>query len=104
MRECRRLRPGLDVELPGSLCYTAGLAPAVRAGALDEAVIDRSVRLVLSAKFRLGLFENPYGDVDGLRRYRDEASMAAAKAVARRIATRSTVLLANPAGVLPLRA
>ena len=34
------LEAGLDVELPGSLCYTAGLAPAVRDGLLDEAVVD----------------------------------------------------------------
>ena len=58
------LAAGLDVELPGSLCYKAGVAQAVRDGVLDEAVVDRSVRRVLDAKFRLGLFENPYGDVD----------------------------------------
>ena len=58
------LEAGLDVELPGSLCYEAGLAQAVRDGVLDEAVVDESVRRVLDAKFRLGLFENPYGDVE----------------------------------------
>lgn len=93
------LSAGLDVELPGSLCYTAGLAAAIAAGELDEGVLDRSVRLMLSAKFRLGLFENPYGDTAAFA----AVDRVAASAVARRIATRSTVLLANPTGVLPLR-
>ncbi len=97
------LEAGLDVELPGALCYTAGLAAAVRAGELDEAVVDRSVRLMLSAKFRLGLFENPYGDIAAFAATNAESTMQATRALARRIATRSTVLLANPTGVLPLR-
>jgi beta-glucosidase len=97
------LEAGLDVELPGSLCYTAGIAVAVRAGVLDEAVVDRSVRLVLSAKFRLGLFENPYGDIAAFAATNEAAAMDSTKALARRIATRSTVLLANSQGVLPLR-
>ena len=68
------LEAGLDVELPGSICYDAGIAHAVRDGVLDEAVVDRSVRLVLDAKFRLGLFENPYGDVDAFTATIEDAS------------------------------
>ena len=94
---------GLDVELPGSLCYKAGLGPAVRDGLLDEAILDRSVRLVLDAKFRLGLFERPYGDVAAFAATDTDEERRSAQAVARRIATRSTVLLANPTGLLPLR-
>jgi len=97
------LTAGLDVELPGSLCYKAGIAQAVRSGVLDEAVVDRSVRNVLDVKFRLGLFENPYGDVQAFGATRTEAERRSALAVGRRIATRSTVLLANPYGFLPLR-
>ena len=97
------LQAGLDVELPGSLCYTAGLAPAVRDGVLDEAVVDRSVRRVLDAKFRLGLFEDPYGDVEAFGATTEEAERLATRMLARRIATRSTVLLANPESILPLR-
>ena len=96
------LSAGLDVELPGSLCYTAGVAQAVRDGVLDESVVDQSVRRVLDAKFRLGLFENPYGDVAAFEATNTEVERASARSIARRIANRSTVLLANPAGVLPL--
>ena len=97
------LEAGLDVELPGSICYDAGVAHAVRDGVLDEAVVDRSVRLVLDAKFRLGLFENPYGDVDAFTATIEDASRRVTRTLAREIATRSTVLLANPKSALPLR-
>ena len=97
------LEAGLDVELPGSLCYVAGLGPAVRDGRLDEGVVDHSVRRVLDAKFRLGLFENPYGDVEAFAATTTDDARRRARELARRIATRSTVLLANPTGVLPLR-
>jgi beta-glucosidase len=97
------LAAGLDVELPGSLCYTAGVAAAVGDGRLNEAVVDQSVRRVLDAKFRLGLFENPNGDVEAFAATIAEESISRAQAIARRIATRSTVLLANPDGLLPLR-
>lgn len=97
------LAAGLDVELPGSLCYTAGVAAAVGSGRLEESVVDESVRRVLDAKFRLGLFENPNGDVEAFSATIAEESISRAQAIARRIATRSTVLLADPDGVLPLR-
>ena len=97
------LQAGLDVELPGALCYTAGLARAVGQGTLDENVVDASVRRVLDAKFRLGLFENPYGDVEAFAATNAEAARGAAKQLARKIATRSTVLLANPKNALPLK-
>ncbi len=97
------VQAGLDVELPGSLCYKAGIARAVRDGVLDEAVVDQSVRRVLDAKFRLGLFESPYGDLQAFEATRTEEEHHSALALGRRIATRSTVLLANPKGVLPLR-
>ncbi len=97
------LKAGLDVELPGSACYDAGIASAVRENRLDEAVVDRSVRLVLTAKFRLGLFENPYGDEVAFAATAKDEALRSARALGRRIAARSTVLLANPKGVLPLR-
>ena len=97
------LEAGLDVELPGSACYDAGLAEAVRENRLSEEVVDRSVRLVLEAKFRLGLFENPYGDEEAFAATSTEVARRSARTLGRQIATRSTVLLANPKGILPLR-
>ncbi|MFF9567013.1 glycoside hydrolase family 3 protein [Streptomyces sp. NPDC014685] len=43
------------------------IVEAVRSGAVDEARIDTSVRRILRDKFRLGLFDDPYVDVDAAR-------------------------------------
>jgi beta-glucosidase-like glycosyl hydrolase len=96
------LEAGLDVELPGSACYSAGIGPAVRENRLDEAVLDRSVRRIISAKFRLGLFENPYGDAAAFAETTTEAAQHSVRTLGRQIAVRSTILLANPNGLLPL--
>ncbi len=64
-------------------------------------MLDAAVRRVLTAKFRLGLFENPYAD---------EAGTAAAfnapenTALARSVAEASIVLLKNDDAALPLDA
>ena len=86
---------GLDVELPGDDCAT-DLKVAVERGLLSLEKIDEIVGRVLTEKFRLGLFENPYVD---------ERAVALRKpntlAVAREVAQQSVVILENK-GVLPL--
>jgi len=91
------LEAGLDVELPATDCYAA-LVELVERGELDVALVDRSVRRVLVQKFELGLFERPY--VDEGKADRDYQTPEA-RALARRLAARSLVLLKND-GVLPL--
>jgi beta-glucosidase len=69
-------------------------------GRADVALLDRAVREVLTAKFRMGLFENPYAPE---RAERDTAfGLPADTAVALQSARESLVLLRND-GVLPLR-
>jgi beta-glucosidase len=79
------------------------IVEAVRSGILDEADLDRAVASVLRVKFRIGLFEKPYVDVDGVPETFDSADE---RALARRIAEQSVVLLQNePVGgqrLLPL--
>jgi len=53
------LKAGMDVEMPFPASYS-GIIKAVKMGQLDEAYVDKAVRRVLEAKFKLGLFENPY--------------------------------------------
>lgn len=53
------LKAGLDIECPFPASYF-NLIGAVKSGKLDESYIDKAVRRVLEAKFKLGLFENPY--------------------------------------------
>lgn len=91
------LAAGLDVELPMGECYPH-LADALDRGLVDEAALDASVRRVLRLKFALGIFERPYADLDAIELDRPEE-----RALARSVAERSIVLLAND-GVLPLAA
>lgn len=55
------LEAGLDVELPNRVIYGDELIAAVRAGEISEETVDRSVLRLLTLKFELGLFENPFG-------------------------------------------
>ncbi|MFF7684248.1 glycoside hydrolase family 3 N-terminal domain-containing protein [Microbacterium sp. NPDC007973] len=91
------LEAGIDVELPGPDAYPH-LAERVASGALPEAVVDRAVARVLAEKEDLGLldadFSTPPQSID-----LDDAEH---RALARRLAEESVVLLRND-GVLPLR-
>ncbi|HXL94342.1 MAG TPA: glycoside hydrolase family 3 N-terminal domain-containing protein [Streptosporangiaceae bacterium] len=92
------LAAGLDVELPVLDCFGKPLRSAVEAGLVPMALVDAAVGRVLTAKFRLGLFESPYVDVTSAAlAFRDPANAI----LARRAATAGIVLLAND-GVLPL--
>jgi beta-glucosidase len=68
---------------------------------VSEETIDASVRRVLEAKRRLGLFDSPYVDED---RAREVLADPAHREVARVAAERSAVLLRNEDGLLPLDA
>jgi beta-glucosidase len=92
------LRAGLDLELPERRCMGEGLRPLLADGRLEVALVDRAVRRVLRSKFQVGLFEQPYVDEDAAAAAFDTP---ADRALARRAATRSIVLLQND-GVLPL--
>ncbi|HEY3599661.1 MAG TPA: glycoside hydrolase family 3 N-terminal domain-containing protein, partial [Paraburkholderia sp.] len=87
---------GLDVELPGHEC-TLHLKTALARGEIGEATIDAAVSRVLRAKFRLGLFENPYADPE-----RVDVKSAAGGDTAYQVALESAVLLRNEGGALPL--
>ena len=109
------LSAGIDVELPTGDAFLQPLVDRVRAGLVDETLVDRAVLRVLRQKERLGLLdpsafedEPPTGiDLDTPRH----------RALAKALAARSLVLLANrpvpgadpadtvhAAPVLPLRA
>jgi beta-glucosidase len=86
---------GLDIEMPGpGRQFGPKLADAVRAGELDEAVLDRIARRILGVFERLGaLSDGPVGEEESVDRQEH-------RGVARRAAIESTVLLRND-GVLP---
>ena len=77
----------------------AHLPEALDSGATDIATIDASVRRILEAKIRMGLFDDPYVDED---RAREVLADPAHREVARVAAERSAVLLRNEGDLLPL--
>jgi beta-glucosidase len=93
----RALQAGVDQDLPEGGAFR-GLVAAVRANRVPMTSIDNAVRRILDLKFRAGLFEQPYADA---REATAVTNNAAARALARRSAVRSMVLLKND-GVLPL--
>ena len=92
------LRAGVDLDLPGVGAY-ATLTQQVRAGTVSEALIDQSVRRLLTLKFRAGLFEAPFADAAKAIALTNNAE---ARALARTAAQRSITLLKND-GTLPLK-
>ena len=102
------LTAGVDVELPSVRCYGAPLRSAAAAGDVTMAIVDRAVARVLRQKFEMGMLDAGWSAIPGW----DSAVPAtvsapdldppANRAVARRLAEESVVLLANSGGALPL--
>jgi beta-glucosidase len=94
------LRAGIDVELPAHDCYGEPLRLGLERGDVDPSWIDAAARRVLEQKFRLGLFER--AQVDAARAALP-FNTPDQRALSRRIAQRSLVLLKNDGPLLPLR-
>jgi len=96
------LRAGVDVDMVSQI-YVKDLPAAVKAGRIPMAQLDASVRRVLNAKYRLGLFDDPYRScTDDGARERALTLTPQHRADARRMAQKSLVLLENDDQVLPL--
>ncbi|MFS2025038.1 glycoside hydrolase family 3 N-terminal domain-containing protein [Massilia sp. CT11-137] len=97
----KAITAGSDMDMESG-AYASSLAKLVRSGRVDVALVDDAVRRVLTKKFELGLFDDPYRFSDPAR---EKAALADPRhrAAARRIAAESMVLLKNDGGVLPLR-
>lgn len=90
---------GLDTEFPTAYGYGDTLAGEVAGGRVDVAHVDTSVHRILTAKYRLGLFENPY-PAESI----DLAAVASeGRDLSRELARRAVVLVKND-GLLPLTA
>ncbi len=96
----KALKAGVDMDMVGEAFFTQAKS-AVEAGELKMKEVDLACRRVLEAKYRLGLFSDPYkfcrpDDVER-RMYCEEH-----RAAARRISADSYVLLRNEGNLLPL--
>jgi len=94
------LRAGVDFDMAGEGFLTT-LAKSLKEGKVTEAQIDQACRRILEAKYKLGLFEDPYRYCD-LNRAKTEISTPEHNKIARDIATRTFVLLKNENQLLPL--
>ncbi|WDF40610.1 glycoside hydrolase family 3 N-terminal domain-containing protein [Streptomyces sp. T12] len=94
------LAAGIDVELPTVRCYGKPLVEAVRSGEIPQELVDRAARRVLLQKCELGLLDEGWTPEPAAARI--DLDSPANRALARRVAEESVVLLDNPDGVLPL--
>ncbi|MCX5786169.1 MAG: glycoside hydrolase family 3 C-terminal domain-containing protein [Elusimicrobia bacterium] len=94
----KALSSGVDMEMVSTLYRGKGPA-ALSAGKISAKTLNASVRRVLEAKFRAGIFENPYIAPElETRSFRTPENLELAKAAA----LESLVLLKNVGGLLPL--
>jgi beta-glucosidase len=89
---------GLDVVFQSTWAQHRPYLQAVESGMVSPAVIDSAVARVLRVKFKIGLFENPYGrgDIAGIIR-----GGGVPRELAREAAEKSLVLLRNERSTLP---
>lgn len=95
------MNAGIDMDMVGEGFLTT-LKKSIAEGKVSVASIDQACRLILEAKYKLGLFKDPYKYCDEARAKTDIYSPAHIKA-AREIAAESFVLLKNQQQLLPLK-
>ena len=96
----RAIEAGVDMDMV-SEGYLGTLEQSLEEGRIPMADIDRACRLILEAKYKLGLFDDPYRYCDP-QRAATRIFTPEHRAEARRIAGESFVLLKNAGDVLPL--
>ncbi len=94
------IEAGSDMDMEG-YAYSRHLAALVAGGKVRQSVLDDAVRRVLTKKFELGLFDDPYRFSDAARERAVLADPSHAR-IARDVARKSLVLLKNAGGALPL--
>jgi beta-glucosidase len=95
----RALCAGVDMDMVGE-GFLSTLEKSIRESKVSETEIDRACRRILEAKYKLGLFADPYKYCDPARG--TDIFSAENRAIARKIASESFVLLKNENNLLPL--
>jgi beta-xylosidase len=93
------LRAGIDVELPSGDAYLDPLIEEVRAGRVDEALVDRAVLRVLTQKAQIGLLDPDWQPDPQEPVVLDDEK---GRDLALRLAREAVVLVENRGAVLPL--
>ncbi len=92
---------GCDMEMESRM-FIRNLRQLVENGIVDEALLDDAVRRILTVKYNLGLFDDPYRYCDE-QREANEVFAPAYREVVRDMARKSIVLLKNERNLLPLK-
>ncbi len=90
-----------DMDMMG-MAYSTQLKKLVNQKRVTEKAINQAVRRVLTAKYNLGLFDNPYKYIDKERAKKDMMTPENLR-FARKMARKSIVLLKNDKKLLPLK-
>lgn len=94
------MNAGLDMDMV-SEGYISTLQKSLSEGKVTEGQINTACRLILEAKYKLGLFKDPYKYCD-VSRAKKEIYTPEHRAIARKTAAESFVLLKNEGNLLPL--
>jgi beta-glucosidase len=94
------LRAGVDLNITYEPAYMAPMVESVQEGRIPLELVDRAVRRVLELKFRLGLFEHPYVDLDHAKQVMHSSEH---QKLALNAAHEGIVLLRNEGNLLPLK-
>jgi beta-glucosidase len=95
------LRAGVDMDMVGEGFLTT-LKKSLQEGKITQAQIDAACKRILEAKYKLGLFSDPYKYCNE-ERARTQIFTPEHRKIAREIAAQSFVLLKNDNNVLPLK-
>jgi len=90
---------GVDMEM-ATTTYYENIKTLLDEKKITMEQIDNAVRNILTVKYKMGLFENPYVDPEAAKKILDPSFLEHA----RKVATQSTVMLKNENGTLPLAA
>lgn len=94
------INAGVDMDMQGS-AFLNHLGGLLSSGKVSEQTINSAVRRVLEAKYKLGLFDDPYRYCDN-KREEEEIMTPVSLAFAREVAAKSCVLLKNENRTLPV--
>ncbi|MBY0480910.1 MAG: beta-glucosidase BglX [Chitinophagaceae bacterium] len=97
----KALKAGLDMDMVGEGMLTT-LSKSIKEGKVSIADVDQACLRILEAKFKLGLFDDPYRYIDDARPAKDILT-AENREASRKMAAHSMVLLRNNHQILPLK-
>ncbi len=95
------LKAGTDMDMCSN-AFVKHLTQSIQEGKVSEEDINMACRRILEAKYKLGLFSDPYRYCD-IKRSKNEIYTQENREVAREVAAKTFVLLKNEGNILPLK-